>query len=155
VTELHDLARDRLAGAEQRYTTQRRQLVATLADAEGPLSITDILAGAPGLAQSSAYRNLAVLEQAGVVSRIVTSGDHARYELSEDLTDHHHHHLICSVCGRVDDFTVPHPVERALATAIGEVAGSTGFLADHHRLDLIGRCSDCARPAPAERRAAG
>jgi Fur family transcriptional regulator, ferric uptake regulator len=144
VIELHDQARERLAGADQRYTTQRRQLVESLAQASRPLSIPDILADSHGLAQSSVYRNLAVLEQAGVVSRIVTSGDHARYELSEDLTDHHHHHLICSVCGRVDDFTVPSPVERALATAIGQVAGSTGFRADHHRLDLIGRCGDCA-----------
>ena len=67
----------------------------------------------PGLAQSSAYRNLAVLERAGVVHRIVTSDEFARYELAEDLT-HHHHHLICSTCGGVTDFEVSDAVEHEL-----------------------------------------
>ena len=50
------------------------------------------------------YRNLVVLEQAGVVRRVTSTDDFARYELAEDLTEHHHH-LICSSCGTVDDFT--------------------------------------------------
>ena len=33
------------------------------------------------------YRNLSVLERAGVVQRIVTTDEWARYELAEDLTD--------------------------------------------------------------------
>ena len=38
------------------------------------------------LAQSSTYRNLVVLEEVRVVHRIVTSDDHARYELTEEIT---------------------------------------------------------------------
>ena len=34
--------------------------------------------------QSSAYRNLAVLEQAGVIRRVITDDDFARFELDED-----------------------------------------------------------------------
>jgi Fe2+ or Zn2+ uptake regulation protein len=95
------------------------------------------------LPQSSAYRNLAVLEQAGTVHRVVTSADFARYELAEDLTEHHHH-LICSSCGQVEDFTAPPALERSLHRAVSAMEGETGFSALHHRLDLIGTCRSCA-----------
>ena len=99
--DLHATAASRLRDDGQRYTTQRRALVDLLESVDQPLTIPQLLEHHPGLAQSSAYRNLAVLERAGVVHRIVTSDEFARYELAEDLT-HHHHHLICSSCGDVD-----------------------------------------------------
>lgn len=111
-----------------------------------PLTAAEVLAEGE-LTQSSAYRNLAVLEQCGVVRRIAGSDEFARYELAEDLTDHHHHHLICSDCGSVADFTVPDPLERAIEELMGSVAASTGFETDHHRLDLFGRCVDCVGAA--------
>ena len=43
-----------------------------------------------------------------------------------------------------NDFTVSADVEATLAAAFEEVAGATGFRAEHHRLDLVGRCRDCA-----------
>ena len=67
-----------------------------------------------------------MLERAGVVHRIVTADDFARYELAEDLTEHHHH-LICSACGDVRDFTVSPELEgdldRALAAASARAHG--------------------------------
>jgi Fe2+ or Zn2+ uptake regulation protein len=91
---------------------------------------------------------MTVLEQAGVVRRIVLGGDeHARFELAEALTDHHHHHLICSRCGKVDDFTVPAKLERAVNDSLDEVAATTGFKATDHRFDLIGLCAECAGQA--------
>ena len=140
--ELHDTVGARLRDVGQKYTTGRRALVDLLAGAGQPLTIPEVVVGGPGrVPQSSAYRNLAVLEQAGVVHRIVTSGDFARYELAEDLTEHHHH-LICSSCGSVEDFTAPPALERTLHRVMGELAG--GFIAESHRLDLIGTCATCA-----------
>jgi Fur family ferric uptake transcriptional regulator len=141
-TELHTTAAERLRADEQRYTTQRRALVELLADVDQPLTIPQLLERQPGLAQSSAYRNLAVLERAGVVHRIVTSDEFARYELAEDLT-HHHHHLICSSCGDVTDFEVSAAVEQDLEAALARVARRTGFRVRTHRLDLVGTCPDC------------
>ncbi len=141
--ELHTTIAERLRGVGQRYTTQRRSLVELLAESRNPLSIPDVLVLDRELAQSSVYRNLAVLAQAGAVHRVVTTDDFARYELAEDLT-HHHHHLICSACGGVEDFTASAQVERTVARAITEVSSATGFTPEHHRLDLIGICSACA-----------
>ena len=142
-TELDELVASRLRGVGQRVTAPRRELVDVLARAKRPLTIPELQQRAPGLATSSAYRNLGVLEDVGVVHRIVTTDDHARYELAEDLTEHHHH-LICSVCGGVEDFTAPPALERALARAVGAVADDAGFTTNTHRLDLIGTCTACA-----------
>lgn len=133
----------RLQANRQRYTTGRRDLVGLLAATERPLTIPDILGRDPDLSQSSVYRNLQVLEQAGVVRRLVTATDvGARFELAEDLTSHHHH-LVCRSCGRIEDFEPTHALEQALdALTADEVAA--GFRTDHHRLDLVGVCADCS-----------
>ncbi len=142
--ELHATTAERLRADDQRYTSQRRALVELLVDSDQPLTIPQLLERQPGLAQSSAYRNLAVLEKAGAVHRIVTADEFARYELAEDLTHHHHHHLICSACGDVTDFEVSEAMERELETALAKVARRTGFRVSSHRLDLVGTCPTCA-----------
>jgi Fe2+ or Zn2+ uptake regulation protein len=132
----------------QRFTSGRRAMVDALARLDRPVTVPELIASAPGLPTSSAYRHMTVLEQAGVVRRIVLGGDeHARFELAEALTDHHHHHLICSRCGKVDDFTVPARLERAVSDSLDEVAATTGFKATEHRFDLIGLCATCAGSA--------
>ena len=108
------------------------------------MTLPEILARQPELAQSSAYRNLAELEQAGVVRRIITSDEHSHYELAEDLTGHHHHHLICTDCGAVTDFAVPADLEKQIERSASSVARKYGFVVDAHRLDLVGRCTDCS-----------
>lgn len=140
--DLHEIVAARLAAAGQRYTEGRQAIIDRLRGAGHPLTIPEVLEGS-GLPQSSAYRNLAVLESVGAVHRIVTSAEFGRYELAEDLTEHHHH-LICSSCGHVEDFTAPPALERSLHKAAAEVEGSTGFAAAHHRLDLVGTCRRCA-----------
>lgn len=140
--DLHAAVADALRKAKQRYTKNRRDVVQILHQAERPLTIPEILEHGEGMAQSSVYRNLAVLEEGGVVHRVRSTDEWARYELTEDLTGHHHH-LICSSCGAVDDFTVPPELEEALHHAFDDVAGATGFTPDDHRLDLVGTCSRC------------
>ncbi len=139
--ELDDEVAIRLRAAAQRYTRGRRRVVAAL-QAGGPMTINQILERDGALAQSSVYRNLTVLEEVGVVSRIVTRDDFARYELAEDLTEHHHH-LICTECGDVTDFSLQPKVESALEKALGSVARRSSFVVEGHRLDLVGVCRDC------------
>jgi len=141
--DLHTAVADRLQEADQRYTRGRRALVDVLEQATRPLTIQEILQRDRGLAQSSAYRNLVLMEQTGVVHRVVSTDEFARFELAEHLTDHHHHHLICTQCGQVADFTVSPDVEEALARALARAADDAGFQVQDHRLDLVGRCRRC------------
>ena len=56
----------------------------------------------------------------------------------------HHHHLVCSDCGCVVDFTssdVEHLQNR--------LASETGFKIESHTVEFIGRCARCQRLAQA------
>jgi len=143
-TELHGVVAERLQGREQRYTANRRAVVEVLASTDRPLTIQQLLDRADGLPQSSAYRNLTVLEDTGVVHRVAGSDEFARFELAEDLTDHHHHHLICSACGSIEDFTVGAELEKTIEETLDRAATEAGFQVDNHRLDLVGHCRRCA-----------
>lgn len=140
--EMHARVAHKLRLASQRYTTSRRRLVDLLTEAGRPLTIPDVLHAGADIPQSSVYRNLADLEGAGVVHRVVTDGDFARYELAEDLTQHHHH-LICRSCGGVEDFTMSSELEAAIEKAAARAARAKGFDPHSHRLDLIGLCERC------------
>lgn len=133
----------RLARVDQRYTPARRRLVLALAEAGRPLSIPEILAAAGSVPQSSAYRNVSALIDAGAVRRIAGTDDHGRFELAEDLAGHHHH-LICASCGKVMDVESSPELERALTQAARRAAEAHGFVIDAHRMDLVGSCRDCA-----------
>ena len=143
-TSLHDAVANRLHRAGQRLTPNRDALVDVLATAGRPLTIPEILQADAALAQSSVYRNLVLLEQAGVVHRIVTNAEFARFELAEDLTGDHHHHLVCSSCGAVEDVPASAGLEASLHAAVSEIDRATGFTTERHRIDLVGLCRACA-----------
>ena len=140
--DIDQLATSQLSSINQRYTTNRRQLIGILQEATKPITINQILESNSDLAQSSVYRNLAVLEQAGLVVRIITNDDHAHYELAEHILDHHHH-IICSPCGEILDFHLSEKIEKSLERSLKEIADEFGFSIDKHRLDLLGTCEDC------------
>lgn len=142
-SNVHQMAATKLAAVSQRYTANRRAVVDALLALPGPATIAEVLETDGVLAQSSTYRNLVVLERVGVVHRIVTSDDHARYELTEDITGQHHHHLICDRCGMIIDVLLDPDLEQALEASLNRAALANRFEGQHHRVDLVGVCQSC------------
>jgi Fur family transcriptional regulator, ferric uptake regulator len=142
--ELHERVAARIRDTEGRYTSSRRRLVEALGTAGKPLTAEEIARLADGLALSSVYRNLAALESAGLVHRLAGHGDHARFELAEELVGHHHH-LACGRCGALTDMELPHELEAELERALVRAARRRGFEVASHRVDAVGRCAECAR----------
>jgi Fur family transcriptional regulator, ferric uptake regulator len=140
--DLHDVVRARLRRIDQRYTTGRRALVDLLRLAGHPVSIADISGALPELPRSSAYRHLVDLQSAGVVRRVAANDEFARFELAEDLTEHHHH-LLCTACGTVIDITPSRAFERTVARHLDGLAEAAGFVPQAHRVDVLGVCASC------------
>lgn len=143
-SSVHDIASERLEAIDQRYSPGRRRLVDVLANASHPLVTTEITSATDELPQSSVYRNLSILEEAGVVVKVLTTGERAAFELAEDLKGHHHH-LVCVDCGRVIDVDLPDQVENLLSDGMSSLVAARGFTLIGHRLDLMGRCDQCSR----------
>ncbi len=140
--DMHSVVERRLRLIDQRYTTGRRAIVDLLVSAGYPVSIGDIAERLPRLPRSSAYRHLTDLHAAGLVRRVTASDEFTRFELAEDLTEHHHH-LLCVSCGKVIDVTLPAGFEQQVTEAIGRQADAEGFQAHSHRLDVVGLCAAC------------
>ena len=141
--DLHDEVRLRLEAKGRRFTSNHRLVINVLADAGRPLTIPEILPLVPGVPQSSVYRTLTVLEEAGTVSRLAVGSNHAHFELSEQL-GHHHHHLVCQSCGTVTDIDLAPETEEVIDSALTELARKHSFRVADHQIDAIGHCSDCA-----------
>jgi len=86
---------------------------------------------------ATVYRVLTQFEQAGLLSRNHFESGKAVFELNEG---HHHDHLVCLTCGRVEEFYDPQIEERQRA-----IAEERGFSLQEHSLALYASCvkTDC------------
>lgn len=81
------------------------------------------------------YRVLMQFAETGIVIRRHFESGAAVFELNEGS---HHDHLICTVCGKVEEF-VDTDIERRQE----EIAKERGFALHEHSLSLYGVCGDC------------
>lgn len=81
---------------------------------------------------ATVYRVLTQFEQAGLLSRNHFESGKAVFELNEG---HHHDHLVCLNCGRVEEFFDPAIEERQHA-----IAKERGFELQEHSLALYASC---------------
>jgi Fe2+ or Zn2+ uptake regulation protein len=91
----------------------------------------------PATAYSTVYRIVARLEADGRVRRVDWRERGSRYEWAELP---HHHHIVCSLCGRSVDLD-----DADLGFSEAKVRRATGFLIDHHSIELEGICPECQR----------
>jgi Fe2+ or Zn2+ uptake regulation protein len=129
--------------AGYRVTERRRALAELIAAREGHFSAADLLDDARarrlGIGRATIFRGLDLFAELNVLERLdLPSGDHA-YVPCEPAG--HHHHIICSGCGRVTD------VEE-LGLALEDVQRRTGWQVESHRLELYGRCPQCHTGGP-------
>ncbi|MBV8603980.1 MAG: ferric iron uptake transcriptional regulator [Pelomonas sp.] len=96
-----------------------------------------LLAEGADIGLATVYRVLTQFEQAGLLSRNHFESGKAVFELNEG---HHHDHLVCLTCGRVEEFFDPAIEERQRA-----IASERGFALQEHSLALYASCvkTDC------------
>ena len=120
--------------------TQPRRVVAAMIGAQaGRFTADDLVREASqrrlGVGRATIFRLLDLLADLGAVERLdLPSGEHA-YVRCEPA---HHHHIVCSNCGRATGIPEPGAVDMAR-----EVARRTGYRVDVHRLELFGVCPAC------------
>ncbi len=123
-----------------KITRQRRAIVDVIACSPGHLTPAEIYEGVirkhPSIGLVTIYRTLDTLAELGLICEVHAGGSCRSYLLRRP--SEHHHHLICSDCGSVVDFSACD-----LGDLEKKLAEDTGFDIEVHLLEFAGRCPTC------------
>ena len=89
-----------------------------------------------GIGRVTVYRTLDLLSKLNLVCRVHTEGKCQSYMMRR--ATEHHHHLVCSRCGRVVDFA-----GCALEDLEKRLSQETRFDISGHLLEFYGLCPNC------------
>jgi Fur family ferric uptake transcriptional regulator len=95
----------------------------------------------PGIGRATVYRTLDVLSKLNLVCRVHGEGGCRSYMMKRPTE--HHHHLVCSGCGKVVDFT-----NCSLVEMEKKLSKESGFDIKGHLLEFYGLCRDCIISSP-------
>ncbi len=84
------------------------------------------------------YRVLTQFETAGLVTRHRFESGHAVFELERG---HHHDHIVCVQCGKVEEF-----YDQTIEDRQKSVVGKMGFEIQDHSLVIYGNCNNPSCP---------
>jgi len=124
-----------------KLTPQRRVVIRAIASTRDHLTPTAIYEKVrqdhPNIGFVTIYRTLEILAELGLICELHAGGSCHSYTIS---APGYHHHLICSGCGKVVDFT-----GYELSKVRKSLAKETGFRIDGHLLEFIGLCQACQK----------
>jgi Fur family transcriptional regulator, ferric uptake regulator len=128
-----------LDSSGRRLTAPRRAVAELIDGHTGAFTAAELVTQAkkerPGLGRATIFRTLDLFLELGAVERIeLPDGRHAYVVSGPD----HHHHVVCSRCGRITDID-----DRGIKALTKKIAKRTGYAIDTHRLDLSGLCGPC------------
>jgi Fe2+ or Zn2+ uptake regulation protein len=136
---------DALDHAGYRLTEPRRAVADLIAEQTGHFTASDLEGVVRdrrlGISRATLFRALELLTELEVVERLdLPTGEHAYVPCARV----HHHHVICSRCGRTAEVE-----DCGVAESVAEIARRSGYRIDSHRLELFGLCRHCqARTTP-------
>jgi Fur family ferric uptake transcriptional regulator len=123
-----------------KLTPQRRQVINAIALSHEhltPAALYEMVhQHCPGIGRVTIYRTLDILTRLGLICEVHTEGSCRSYLLRAH--SEHHHHLLCSDCGAVVDFT-----DCDLNKLEHKLSQKTGFAIEGHLLEFSGHCPDC------------
>jgi Fur family ferric uptake transcriptional regulator len=128
-----------------KITAQRRAVIKAIADTHEHLTPAEIHKKArrdnPRIGLVTVYRTMEILADVGLICELHSGGNCRSYLLRRPAG--HHHHLICSDCGQVVDFT-----DCDLRGLERRLSEETGFEMESHLLEFLGCCPQCQKALP-------
>ena len=102
-----DALKELFAKSGLKFTNQRYLVYRTMTAAKDHPSAETVWRrvrdDAPAISLDTVYRTLAAFEARGLVTRVPGGGEEGRFD--GDVTPHHH--LVCLLCGSIEDFFMP------------------------------------------------
>jgi Fur family transcriptional regulator, ferric uptake regulator len=131
-----------------RWTMPREVILALLSQTTEHLTAKDIYGSLysmyPGIGLTTVYRTLELLHRLGLVHRIAAGDSQSRYALKKEDKGDHHHHLICTRCGKIIDYRDFVQEELELVKKTEEaLAKKHHFTITDHNIEFLGLCEKC------------
>jgi Fur family ferric uptake transcriptional regulator len=139
----------RFRGSGYRITVARQAILEVLNKTNEHLSAEDIYFAVhkeyPNIGLTTVYRTLELLVQLGLVFKFNFGDGRARYELIEGPERKQHHHLICTECGRIIDYTyfTEEELLELLKRAENELSKKYNFEITGRLVQFYGVCDKC------------
>lgn len=129
-----------LKAGGKKLTKARKAILAVLEQNALPITVAEVHAGLVKAKTDvdlvTVYRNLAMLQELGLVNAVGFQEGQMRYEVVHGRA--HHHHIQCRGCGKILDLMLC-PLKK-LTKLIEE---QTRFSVDGHALEFFGWCPQC------------
>lgn len=122
----------------RRMTRTRRALIDAIQELGDHFTAEQLTDATPGVGRATVFRNLRLLQDTGILCQVVLRDGATEYRVT---SGGHHHHIVCSRCGTINDFA-----NCDISDVLAELARRTGYEIDAHRLEVYGLCSSCAAP---------
>ena len=139
----------KFGGRGYRMTVPRQAVLNVLSKTSGHPSAEDIYLEVhriyPNIGLTTVYRTLELLVQMGLAFKFDFGDGRARYELSEGPKGiGHHHHLVCTGCGRIIDYTdfIEDEMDLLKRTEEG-LSKKFDFKITNHLIQFHGLCDKC------------
>ena len=135
-------------GCGYRMTVPRQAIMDVLSKTDKHLSAEDIYMKVhkiyPNVGLTTVYRTLELLTRMGSVLKFDFGDGRARYELIEGPGGEHHHHLICTGCKRIIEYTefIDEEME-FLKRAEKGLSKKYNFDIKNHIIQFYGLCDRC------------
>ena len=123
-----------LQNNDLKATIQRTSILKSI-DQAGHISVDEIYEEVkelhPTLSLATIYKNIILMQENNVIVEVPINGQKSKYELKKD----DHIHLICQVCGTIEDREIRPEAKEALVVE--------NFQLNSSKINLYGVCQSC------------
>ncbi|MFC2158436.1 Fur family transcriptional regulator [Acidobacteriota bacterium] len=140
--------RQRYRGQYSRWTGPRGLVLEFLSRNPGHPSAKEIYSEVQKLDSriglTTIYRTLDLLNRMGLINKLVLDDGQARYEYKPEDQHDHHHHLICTGCGQIIDYSEFEEEELELVRKTEKwLMKKYKYKVYDHNVDFLGICEKC------------
>ncbi len=131
-----------------RWTSSREEIFSILVKIQQHLSAKEIYAllqpSNSDVGMATVYRTLDLLDKAGLLRKVQCRDGQVRYEYKRGDQSDHHHHLICTDCGKILNYRDFEKEELDLVRKSEQIIEKKyGFLVRDHNIEFLGLCKEC------------
>jgi len=134
VAEFLEVCRRQGVKATHQRTEILRELAASEEHPDAETLLARVRQKIPAISVDTLYRTLRLLEDNGVIARVGSMRDRARFDANTDR----HHHFVCTECGMIGDFYNDEMDRLPVPREVAEMGSVDGVY-----VELRGICRKC------------